>query len=181
MFSSLLLNAAILLSPSASAAQADLSIETLVVNGSSGIVTVTIWVENLGDAASDGVWVDLYGSEQAQWANAGQNTHYDQWIPPLNPGKVEKIAFHLQHQEWGGAAAGGKVFATVDVEDNLNESDESNNMAVLILMNRSPTEPSLACGSSSSWYAPLSSAPYMSLGFITDNSPFLYCKSRGLN
>lgn len=205
MYSSFLLQAAILLTPAASAAQADLSIEVMAVSESSSAVTVTVSVENLGDAASSGVWVDLYGSTGSAWTYASQNTHYDAWLDSLDPGESSELDFVLVSKEWG-SPYGGEVFVAVDVEDKVVEADETNNLAALVMLESGGTSVGIpragkeipragkeipragklalsqsSCGSSSTLYSPLLSAPYMSLGFLQAHPTFLYCKSAGLN
>jgi hypothetical protein len=205
MFASLLLHAAILLTPAASAAQADLSIEALAVSESSSAITVIVSVENLGDATSEGVWVDLYGSMGSAWIYATQNTHYDAWLDSLAPGESAELEFVLVSKEWG-SPYDGEVFVAVDVEGKLAEDDESNNLAALLMLESGGTSVGIpragkeipragkeipragklalsqsSCGSSSTLYSPLASAPYMTLGFLKAHSSFLYCKSAGLN
>jgi subtilase family serine protease len=180
MLASFFLNAVILLSPSASAAQPDLNIESIYGLEWFDVVTVTVVVENLGDATSPGFYVDLYGSENGRWLNAGQNTHYDVWVPYLSPGESVELDFDLVDGEWGGASGGGTLYAAVDVDARVGESDESNNMARVDLLLATLGEPALVCGNSSTWYRPLEVAPFMNRAFIVANSPFLRCKSRGL-
>lgn len=180
MFASLFLNAAVLLSPTASAAQPDLDIETIYGRELFDVVTVTVVVKNVGDATASGFYVDLYGSENGSWLNAGQNTHYDVGVSYLSPGETVELDFVLLDGEWGGASGGGTLYAAVDVDARVGESDESNNMARVDLLLVNPPEPLLVCGNSSSWYRPLEVAPFMNRAFIAANSPFLRCKSRGL-
>lgn len=180
MFACLFLNAALLLSPAASAAQPDLEIQTIYGRDVFDVVTVTVVVENVGDATSPSFYVDLYGSENDSWLNAGQNTHYDVRVSYLSPGETVELDFDLVDGEWGGASGGGTLYAAVDVDGGVGESDESNNMARVDLLLANPDEPMLVCGNSSSWYRPLEFAPFMNRAFIAANSPFLRCKSRGL-
>jgi len=176
MYKMLLLTAALTSSTAALAAAPDLSIET-VLAFDAGLVEVTVHVMNIGDAASPAVWVDLYGSKGNQWSHESQNTHHDFFLHALNPGQDEKVIFVLTHDEW---MDNGVVFATVDVDRTAAEQDESNNMAKLIIMDWSPTEPLLACGTTSVVPAVLQLAPFMSINFLQSNLPALSCKSRAL-
>ena len=175
MFRSLILSGALLFSSAALANQPDLSIETIFgFNGAD--VEVHVWVVNNGDAQSNSAYVDLYGSTGGLW-KVDQTTHSFQYTGPLDPGDRSKLVFTLTHDEWENY---GPIFATVDVDLTVNESDETNNMAQLVLLETDPNEPDLACGDDDWVPVPLMTAPYMTLNFLQTNVPYFSCKSRVL-
>jgi hypothetical protein len=178
MFANALLNAVILLSPTASAAQADLAIEALWVSEADE-VTVSVVVSNQGNLGAQNISVDLYGSKGGLWESNSPNSHYSEEIFKLKAGEYIVLEFVMLAEEWGNPED-GVVFVAVDVLDSVSESDEGDNFAALAMLQDEGQGLELGCSGSNWVPANLLVASDMNQAFLDQHPSFPICKAHGL-
>ena len=103
-------------------ASADLRIQTLTAVGIDDTLSVTVYVENTGSAGASDFWVDVFVDPIG---NLGPGDIGDDFtrVPWVGPG--DSVAVEI---EISGVSDGDHdVVAVVDIEDDVDESDENNN------------------------------------------------------
>ncbi|MFK7928961.1 MAG: CARDB domain-containing protein [Myxococcota bacterium] len=142
-------------------------------------VMVTIQFYNDGDADSGAFWVDLYTSKAGAWQLINQKRHYQAYVGDgLEIDQVSVRSFTLQHDEWDNF---GRVFGTVDVDALVDESDETNNLGELYIMDAVAGAAVHPCANANRAFPGILPGHwYLTAAFLADQQPHLYCWSRVL-
>ncbi len=105
-------------------ASSDLRIQTLTAVGIDDTVSVTVQVENLGTAGAADFWIDVFVDPSG---NLGPGDVGDDYARVNWVGPDEVVAVEI---EITGVSDGDhEVVAVVDIEDEVDESNEGNNEA----------------------------------------------------
>jgi hypothetical protein len=105
-------------------ASADLHIQTLTASSGSGELGVSVTIENLGAVGGSAFWLDVFvdSTNTLGPGDVGDDLERISW---LGPGEVSMVQFSI-----AAADVDPDLAAVVDIEDEVDESNEGNNQAI---------------------------------------------------